>query len=114
LDIDCVGERTQKRYVGQFEVKLFTAIKDKAEASRLKSKLLKDISDTDTMYYILSLLADLTVHLIKKPDWFGEDGTDLEDNEPIIALATALREAQELAVKPVKPEEKEAPKKEKK
>jgi hypothetical protein len=95
IDVDCVGETTGRRYVGQFEVKLFLPLKDRADSARIRSKLLKDISENDDVYYLLQLLTNLNTHLTgKKPDWYGEDGTELEDSQPIISLALALREAQ--------------------
>jgi hypothetical protein len=107
IDIDCEGETTGKRYVGQFEIKLFLTLKDRAEAGRLRNKLLKDIAENDDVYFMLQLLSNLNTHMAgKKPDWFGEDGTDLEDTQPIIALATGLREAQTREMEARKPKEK--------
>lgn len=95
IDIDCEGESTGKRYVGQFEVKLFLTLKDRTDAGRIRNKLLRDISESDDIFFLLQLLTNINTHLTgKKPDWYGEDGTDLEDTQPIISLATALREAQ--------------------
>lgn len=95
IDIDCEGETSGRRYVGQFEVKLFLTLKDRTDAARIRSKLLRDISENDDVFYLLQLLTNINTHLTgKKPDWYGEDGTDLEDTQPIIALAMALREAQ--------------------
>ena len=111
LDIDCIGEVTGQRYVCNFEVKLFLMLKDRAEAGKIRHKTLKDILETDDIYYLLSLLSNLNTHILKKPDWWGEDGTELKDAEPIIALATELRAAQQADVNAKKPKEKEDKKK---
>lgn len=95
IDVDCVGEITGRRYVGQFEIKLFLTLKDRTEVGRIRSKLLRDISEADDVFYLLQLLTNLNAHLTgKKPEWYGEDGTDLEDSQPIISLAQSLREVQ--------------------
>lgn len=104
LDIDCIGETTGIRYVGNFEIKLFLTLKDRAEAGKVRHRLLKDILETDDIYFLLQLLSNINAHLTgKKPGWWGEDGTELADTEPIIALATALRQAQQVEVDSKKP-----------
>jgi hypothetical protein len=106
VDVDCIGETTGDRYVGTFEVKLFLTLKERGESGKVKHKLLKDISENDDIYFLLQLLANLNVHITgKKPAFWGEDGTELTDTEPVIALATALRAAQQLEVDNKKPKE---------
>jgi hypothetical protein len=88
VDVDCVGETTGTRYVGQFEVKLFLTLKDRAESGKVKNRLLKDVLESDDIYFLLQLVSNLNAHLVgKKPAWWGEDGVDLEDTTPVIELA---------------------------
>jgi hypothetical protein len=99
IDVDCIGETTGTRYVGNFEIKLFLTLKDRAEAGKVRHRILKDILETDDIYFLLQLLSNINVHLVgKKPAWWGEDGTELADTEPIISIATALREAQQVEI----------------
>lgn len=107
VDVDCVGETTGTRYVGQFEVKLFLSLKERGESGKVRHRLLKDILETDDIYFLLQLLSNLNGHLVGvKPSWWGEDGTDLVDSEPVIALATGLRQAQQIEVDSKKPKDK--------
>ena len=100
LNLDCKGEITGKRYVGEFEMKLFLQLKDRQAASRIKKKLTNDIAPEDDVFFVLSLLTDLNAHIIKKPVFWGEEGLELEDVEPIMALARELRKAQDDSTKP--------------
>jgi hypothetical protein len=104
VDVDCVGETTGTRYVGQFEVKLFLTLKDRAESGKVKNRLLKDVLESDDIYFLLQLVSNLNAHLVgKKPAWWGEDGVDLEDTTPVIELANGLRQAQQIEVDSKKP-----------
>jgi len=114
IDVDCVGENTATRYVGQFEAKLFLTLKDRGESGKVRSRLLKDILESDDIYFLFQLLSNLNMHLVgKKPEWWGEDGTELTDSEPVVALAAALRQAQQIEVDSKKPKVVEKPAKEK-
>ena len=94
IEIDVYGENTGERYFGQIEVKLYLTNTEKAEMARKTSKLISGIDLRHEMASTIQLIANLDAHIKTKPEWWGEDGMSMEDNEPIYAVSKKLREVQ--------------------
>lgn len=105
---DVKGEKTGTSYTGEFKVKKYLNHKESTDATRLAEQLLRGIERSEERIAFLSTLAHLAFHIIEAPDWWGDNGLDLLDKEPVWVLAEKLS----LVQQPPKEEkeEKETPK----
>jgi len=85
-----IGERTGASYSGEFKVKRFLNQRETTDAARLAENFLRGIERNEERLAFLSDLAHLAFHILEAPSWWGENGLDLLDKEPVWVLAEKL------------------------
>lgn len=95
VEVDCVGEETGAKYFGRFEVKRYLTQKEKGDVGRLYETYSRGLVDDVGQKSMFYMLAKLSFHVLQSDaPWWKEKGLDLVDDEPAIALMTAIRNVQ--------------------
>jgi hypothetical protein len=95
VDVVSKGELTGVEYVGKFQVKPFLNIGERRDAQALAEKYNMGITEWNTRL-LYTQLAYMKFHVLKADaTWWKNDGLDLHDEEPIMALANAIADVRE-------------------
>lgn len=103
LDIDVIGSMTGTRYTGQVEVSLFKTYRERADSAKKAARITNGLDRNDFMYQFLQTVCFADGHLTVKPKWWGEDGLDLQDPEPVYEIVKQLSDAQKVYIEEKNP-----------
>lgn len=101
VDVDTVGA-SGKRYVGRFCIRPFLSLAQRADMARLHKTFTHGIEKETDIFYTLSLLAGISMHIMPTkdtkgaepaPEWWNNYGLDLIDTEPVFALSESISKA---------------------
>jgi hypothetical protein len=106
---DVKGETTGTVFNGKFKVKPYITNRERSDVARLMDDLANGIITDTSQRVLLSTIAHLSFHVVEAPDWWGDMGLDLVDQEPIYALSDKVKELQNPAKAEEKPLTKAAP-----
>lgn len=97
--IDCTGELTKSRWIGEFRAKAILSHADKFKLERIYAELMpendKFVKENDKIR--AAIIAELSVTIVDGPEWWSatRGGQLMADDTPLYELMGACKKMQE-------------------
>jgi len=111
ITVTLTGDVSKETFRGDFLVKTMLSHNDQFLVARKKRELLGDnkISDLPLVLQQKSLIiSELSARVLQAPSWWGSDGSELIDNNVLVAVFEAAIEAEDEVMKKLQGDGQEA------